>query len=174
MPLIELDDLRQRLQTDSPDARLTEIVNAIEKKMIEIAGPHSGDVTELIRTHWSDVIYLERAAQTVVSIEEFELYGGETQVLASSDYTQETSFKILRLSTGDNPRTRWPRFARVKYTVVDATDKRRQALVQLAKLQDDYSGKSRLESGVGIEVWYRNILKEEQIIYAQLKDTRIF
>jgi hypothetical protein len=137
MSLLTTDELRQHVETDLSDEALQRIIDAQEERIDDRCGA-SGTQTQAFSPNYSNVLFPYRKVASITSI--VETVGDTSTTLAADDYRVVNGKRIDRLGTGTNPRTYWAPDVLVSYVPEGKTDQRITVLINLCKLDIEYSG----------------------------------
>lgn len=145
MSLITTDELREHVETDLSDDALQRLIDANEKEIIRKFGAHATQI-DYVEPGRSDCLFLSRPPSEITEV--VERWGDTETTLSADDYELIANWKRLnRLSTGTNPTSFWGDRVKVTYTPVDQNDERKGVLVDLCKLEIEYTGNAADSSG---------------------------
>jgi len=138
MSLITTDELREHVETDLAEEALQRVIDANEKEIVRKFGAHTTQV-DYVEPGRSDCLFLSRAPSEITEV--VERWGDTDTTLSADDYELVANWRRLnRLSTGTNPTSYWGELVKVTYTPADRNDERKLVLVDLCKLELEYTG----------------------------------
>ncbi len=130
---------RDHAETDADDAVLRRLIDAAERQVIAMHGPHAKDGVTAQLEGGGPRIYLSRSISTVTSVTECAGIAETETVLATDDYRLwHGGLTMQRLQSGTNPSAVWADRVVVAYTPVDDSDERVRVILDLVKLQLGY------------------------------------
>lgn len=147
MSLLTINQIKQHVETDLGRDAIQRLIDDAEAEIVRHFGPH-GDSSNPITEDCEgggEFIFLSRPYDSLTSVTERE--SEEDTVLETDDYRSYYGRRALkRQSSGTNGRTRWADDVRVVYTA-DDRDRRRRVMVDLLRLEIQYSGLKSEKSG---------------------------
>ena len=171
MAIITTSELREYVDVDIPETGLELLINQIDAVVVKYAGIHSGSLDVVLKPAPSMTdLYLKRGQQSISAITVGYARDSISKVLTAADYYAKSASVIERVTA---PYV-WEPFVRVQYTVSDEDYLRKMTAIDLCKLAIDYSGRERVEAGVDVELWYRDIQKERELLLRWLAPVRSF
>jgi len=153
MTLLTTSELETHLETDLPDAALQRVLDAAERKIIDVAGANPGtSITEQFTfpgfpSGQTRTLYPARKFASITSIDEREYFDETATTLSANDYETVGGRRIVRLHEGDNSRLLWAPIVDVTYTPIDDSALRRAVQVDLCKIALNFSGYSNERIG---------------------------
>lgn len=133
--LIATSTLEGLVQSGLPDADLEVLVDAADAEIIRLYGPHDGERTLQLEAPYSQsYIFLPAPAATVASITE-QAPGETAEAVDADDYRTEYGGRVVCRIRGY-----WKQLVNVTYTPQADNARRAQALVDLVKLEAQFSG----------------------------------
>lgn len=166
--LITPSILRAHMTSELTDAALQQLIDGEEQDIVQRFGPHTSQTEELASDVHGDTLYLSRRAASITSIVE-EV--GETETtLAATDYELSSEgFSIRRRDSGAHEAEAWGYRVTVVYVPFVETAKRILALINLCKLQAEFSGlKSESVGGGEYSMTRGDLAQEREQILASL------
>jgi len=148
--LLSVAELQAQVETDLANATLQIIIDAAEREITEQIGPTTGYVKDYDAVQYVTEIRFPVEADTVTTAVEYT--DGQSDptktTLAADDYEiSEDGWWLRRLSDGTNQRSSWGWHVVITFEPVADTDRRKQAAVQLSRLQIVHTGYSRERAG---------------------------
>lgn len=132
-------ELRDYIETDLTDGALQLLIDA-EQEAIDRRAGAAGSQIDRFSCFGAREIQLTRDASAITSVKT-RYSADDAQVsLAANDYRLEKPRTLVRLSTGDNPETRWIGKIEATYTPVVDTNLRERVLVDLVKVAIEFKG----------------------------------
>lgn len=140
MTLLTTAELRTHIETDLPDAALQLLATEAENEIIRLAGPHTGEVTEIFEGYGARYLFPSRPLSAISAIT--ETHGNLDPIdLESNDYRLlRGGMQIERLWDGANPGSFWWGAVSVTGTVIPNTDQRKVAQIGLVRLEVQHNG----------------------------------
>lgn len=132
MTLLDVDELREHIQTTLVDAALQRLLDDAEALIVGFGGDVSA-AEEIVRGG-SPRITVARPIDSVSAIRERDNYATPVTV-AVDDWEQNGRFTLTRLRYGTNRSSVWRGPVRVTYVPIDDTDTRKMVQVELVKLE---------------------------------------
>lgn len=159
--LITPSILRAHMTSELTDSALQQIIDSEEQDIVQRFGPHASQTEEFTSDVSGDTLYLGRKAASITSVTETD---GETETtLAASDYELSADgFSIRRLDFGAHEAQTWGYRVTVVYVPYAETAKRILALINLCKLQAEFSGLKSESVGGGEYSMTRGDLAQER------------
>ena len=139
--LIDVNDLREHIETDINNAALEALIDAADQEIVESLGEHSSTGTVSEQHIGGDkALFLNRPYESITSVTERR--GTTTTVLADDDYRSWYGNRLLeRLALeATNPQANWAEITTVVYTPVDDDASRIRATIDLVKLAVQFTG----------------------------------
>lgn len=174
-----IDRVKKRAETDLDDTELQLLIDEANQDVISKCGPHANSAAPI--TVWFDGYVHELVpsrpidvSQTVVITEYItELGWGETSVIVNSnDYRiWPGGYRVQRLQTGNNPRSRWPERVQIVYTPVSDGDQREEVIIKLVILSLEFDTASRRDVG-DVKVFSKDYQTERDKIISSLYPRR--
>ena len=162
--LISLEDLRDHLETGLVDDALEQLVDDIDTDIIRLFGPHDGELTIKTRPgSFMKMAVLPRPAASVASISHrHDLHTDETSIEVE-DYELIHGGRALHKRWGF-----WHQNVTVTFTPVEDNKRRVQVLVDVARLELQFTGVLRQQTGSYTE-WTLDLVKERNRILGRLR-----
>lgn len=174
MALLTVEELREHVNSDLSDDALTRLMEAAESAIIARAGA-TGERTQIIGGG-NRFIALARPLDPseTITVTEQTPYGSTVTTLVAGDFLVRDGGMLLeRISTSDNPRSRWFGYVTVTYTPLDDTALRIGVLLDYINAQIDYHpGLTSYTTGADSESYAANSAwnnsKEREAILSRL------
>ena len=151
MSTLSVAELQAQVETDLSNTTLQLIIDAVERGILEYVGSGSSIVHEYDgNIQYQDTVRLPVQGSSITSIEEWTDAGSDPTktTLAADDYElSDDGYWVRRLSDGTNSRTTWGWHLVVTFAPADDTERRKQAAVELARLQIIHTGYDAERSG---------------------------
>ena len=130
--LITVGQLREHVETDLSDEALERLIDSADAEIIRAYGPHDGERTVTLYPVLRQSPYLLTLPSPAANV---SLITEGTDDTVSADYTVEYNGRVLLKS-----KSRWLPPVDVTYTPVADNPRRIMALIDLVKLEVQYSG----------------------------------
>lgn len=142
--LISVPEMRSHVESDLDDKALERLVDAADAEVIRAAGPHDGEQTVTLLHQTGSLVWLPRPATSIKLLKEAQDEQAIVTVaeLLPHTYMFTVGGRAIRRINGY-----WLPIVQVTYTPVPDNSRRVQALIDLVKLEVQYSGLS--SEGVG-------------------------
>ena len=143
MSTLSVAELQAQVETDLDSTTLQQIIDAVEKDIEEHVGPGSNYVYELDHMDLLTVIRLPVRASSIDSIVEYtdSEHNPTKTTLAADDYElSDDGWFVRRLSDGTNSDDTWGWHVVITFTPAANVEKRKQAAIQLARLEITHTG----------------------------------
>lgn len=145
MSLVTPDDVRAFVPNGKTDAQLQDLLERIEDEIIGLYGAHYVDadtpISETVDGTNQRSVYLKRQIQSVVRVSEILYLGAEATTLTSADYfVWNKQGRLERLPALGAARQlgiggwTWGQVVTVEYVPVDDSSKRKQVILELARV----------------------------------------
>ena len=134
--LIETNLVEELVQSGLPDTSLEVIIDAADAEIQRVVGPHDGERTVILSSD-GYAVFLPVPAETIAEVKHWPITGDEEDaiVLGADEYHVRNEGRSLFYAYGFMDRVS------VRYTPISSNSRRRQALVDLVKLEFNFSGK---------------------------------
>ncbi len=163
-------ELEAQIDTDLSDGALTDILAAVNRQIVDYAGPTTNQIATYDDTELGNVIRLPLEASSIDSVVEFTGSRSEPTktTLAADDYELSTDgWEVRRLSDGTNARGTWGWRLVVQFDPNHDADQRRQVAIKLARIEITHTGYS--DEGVGDwRATQRELRRERNAILSEL------
>lgn len=170
MSLLSVAELQAQVEADLGSSTLQQIIDAVERDITEHIGPTSAHVQEYEDVDLLDELRLPVQASAIGSVIEYTDAKHEPTktTLAADDYDlSDDGWFLVRRSDGTNARSTWGWHVVVTFTPATDDDRRKQAAIQLARLEITHTGFSREQVG-DWSASTRELRKERAAILARL------
>lgn len=150
MSTLSVAELQAQVETDLSDTDLQQIIDAVERDIRGHVGPTTGYVHEYDGLDMATMLRLPVAAASITTVVEYtDAVSDPTETtLSSDDYElSDDAWWLRRLSSGTNPRSLWGWHVIVTFEPEADAARRKQAAIQLARLEVVHTGYSREASG---------------------------
>tara|TARA_Y100000310_G_scaffold47500_3_gene44077 strand:- start:2098 stop:2628 length:531 start_codon:yes stop_codon:yes gene_type:complete len=168
-------ELQAQVETDYADATLQQIIDAVERDIVEHVGAITAQVAEYDSVNRLAVIRLPVQAASITTVVEYTDGASEPTktTLSADDYElSDDSWFLRRLSDGTNTRSVWGWHVVVTFEPADDEDRRKQAAIQLARLEITHTGYSSERAG-DWNASSRDLAKERSKILRRLDSSMI-
>ena len=175
MSTLSVAELQAQVETDYANDTLQLIIDAVEQDIVQHIGASTGQVTEFDAVSLLTEIRLPVQGASITTIVEYtDAASNPTKTtLSADDYElSDDGWFIRRLSDGTNPRSRWGWHAVVTFEPTDDTARRKQAAIQLARMEIIHTGYSSERSG-DWNAASRDLSKERSKILRRLNSALI-
>lgn len=175
MSTLSVAELQAQVETDLGSTALQQIIDAVERDILEWAGAVSAEIQEYDETDLLTTIRLPVQGASVTSIVEFTdaEHAPTKTTLAASDYELSSDgWEIRRKSTGTNARDLWGWHIVVTYVPATDTARRKQVAIQLARLEIDHSAQASERIG-DRSVAAKELREERSAILSRLDEALI-
>ena len=142
--ILTVDEVREHVETALVDDALQRLINSSDAEIIRKLGALAAQSEVL---HGGDyIIHLARAASAITSA--VEHIGTQDTSLLADDYNLlADGFRVERLVDGTNPSSAWRGRVTIVYVPADSTAERKLLLVNLVKLELNYTGHLAVSAG---------------------------
>lgn len=146
-----LDRVKERIETDLSDAELQAMIDAVTTELDARFGAN-GQVTQVkegdqdlptqgkLLTLWRPL-----DEDQPVTVKEIERDGSETTLQADDFKVLHGGRTLLRLDTGTNPRSEWPRTVSLTFTPHGDSMRREEVIINVVQLDITYRGLDKQE-----------------------------
>lgn len=175
MSTLTIAELQAQVETDYPDATLQQIIDAVEQDIVEYIGAITAQIQEYDSTELLTVIRLPVEGTSITTVVEYT--GAQSDptktTLSADDYElSDDGWFLRRLSSGTNARSVWGWHAVVTFELADDTARRKQAAIQLARMEITHTGYSSERAG-DWNASTRDLDKERARILSRLDSSMI-
>lgn len=165
MALLTVSEIREHVETDLGDTALARVVDAADEEIIDRLGVLASATEVLDAT--GVLLHLARKATAITSVVE-RIYEDD-YTLATNDYQLlSDGFRVQRLQGTNYPSLTWRGRVTISYTPKDETISRKQLLVDLVKLQLQYSG-NKSEAIGSASIQRADYAKEKDSLFNTLR-----
>lgn len=143
---LTISDLRARVETDFDDSTLQRILDAAEEEVVR----HTGNGVAETETHLARgarSIALQRRSLSISTIVERRSLYSDAVTLDPNDYRMVGDYRLLRLTSGDNPASTWGTEVTITYAPEIDEAMRERVILDLCQLDVDF--RSYETEGVG-------------------------
>lgn len=145
MSTLSVAELQSQVETDLSNTTLQLIIDAVEREIDEQIGPTTGYLVEYKDVDLLHEIRLPAQASSITTVVEYTdaVHDPTKTTLAADDYDlSDDGWFLVRRSDGTNARSTWGWQVVVTLEPVADTERRKQAAVQLARLEITHTGYS--------------------------------
>jgi len=132
-------ELREHIETDLSDGALQLLIDAEQEAIDKRAGPAASE-SDLMQAFGARELRLTRDASSIDGVKTRYSADDDQVTLSANDYRLEDKRTLVRLSTGDNPETRWIGKIEVAYTPETDAALRERVLIDLVKVAIEFKG----------------------------------
>lgn len=144
---LSVEDVRARVETDLDDATLLRILRGCEQDVDRSAGKAASQV-DSFEALGARFVALHRRSASITSVtERASLYSDPADTLAADDYRLVGSYKLLRLSSGTNARSRWGLEVVVTYVPEVDAELRDRVITDLCQMDVEFRALDSEEVG---------------------------
>ena len=143
MSTLSVAELQAQVETDLGSTTLQQIIDSVERDITEYVGPTTGYVYESDGDEYSELIRLPAEALTITTVVEYTdaVHEPTKTTLAADDYELSSDkWWLRRVSDGTNTRATWGWHVVITFVPATDTNRRKQAAVQLARLEIVHTG----------------------------------
>ena len=143
---VTVANLRLRVETDLDDVTLQRILDSAVKAVDRAAGGIGNEV-EVKLPSSSEWLSLNRRHIAIVSIKERRRHSSDQVTLSANDYRVVGSYRILRLTDGDNGNSCWGDEVEITYTPEVDTEVRDRVVLDVSQVDIEFRAYEREKSG---------------------------
>lgn len=164
-------DARARVETDLPDSALQRILTSAVKAVDRSAGKADSETRTFVG-HGTAVLPFARRVASITSVTERRSPRGDETALSANDYRLVGSYRLLRLTGGDNGASYWGWEVVVVYVPeVDAAVRDRVAL-DLVQIDVEFRALDREKVG-DWEGEQKDYKKRRRALLAQVRESTL-
>lgn len=171
--LLTVDQLREHIDTDVTDAGIQRLLDEADFDIVQRYGAHTGTVIEYFTCGPADpLIFTTRKISAITEIVETNrgVNGDEETTLDASDYLNDGSRQLRRVSGGTNSASYWSPRVKVTYTPISDTARRTSVTIDLVRLACRYDAASSTSLG-DVSISHVDYALERERILARLQPT---
>ena len=172
---LSIAELQAQVETDYSDATLQQIIDAVEQDIVEFIGAIAAQIAEFDGIELLTEIRLPVEAASITTVVEYtEAAADPTKTtLEADDYElSDDGWFLRRLSSGTNARSVWGWHAVITFEPADDTARRKQAAIQLSRMEITHTGYSSERAG-DWNATTRDLAKERARILQRLDSAMI-